>query len=166
MLWFCPDPRGVLDFAELHIPQSLKKWAKKNPNLEFTRNQAFVEVIEACARQPRPGQEGTWILPEVLQGYKELFKAGYVRSLEAWQDGALVGGIYGVDVNGLFSAESMFFRRPNVSKMCLWKMIEILQSEGRTWIDIQMVTPVSEQFGGKYISRADFLRRLGQSPRS
>jgi len=166
MLWFCPDPRGVLDFADLHIPRSLRKWAKQNADIQFTWNEAFDKVIEACSEQPRPGQDGTWILPEVIQGYRQLFSAGFVRSLEAWQNGELIGGLYGVDVNGLFSAESMFFRKPNVSKLCLWKMIETLQKEGRSWMDIQMVTPVSEQLGGKYISRADFLRRLDLSLRS
>jgi leucyl/phenylalanyl-tRNA--protein transferase len=164
MLWFCPDPRGVLDFAEVHVPRSLKKFARQNPNFRWTKNKAFAQVIEECAKQPRPGQDGTWILPEIKQGYLELFKAGFVRSLECWDGDELIAGFYGVDVNGLFSAESMFFKRSNASKLCLWKMIENLQAEGRTWMDIQMVTPISECFGGKYISRADFLRRLGLSP--
>ena len=160
ILWFCPDPRGVLDFADLHIPKSLKKWARQNPKIKFTENRAFSSVIRECSTQVRPGQDGTWILPEMIEGYERLFKAGFVRSFEAWQEDHLVGGLYGVDVGGVFSAESMFYKKPNVSKMCLWNLIQRLQSEGRTWMDIQMVTPVSEQFGGRYISRAEFLRRL------
>ena len=164
MLWFCPDPRGILDFNELKIPQSLRKWARKNKNLEVKFNTSFSEVIRACAEQKRPGQEGTWILPEVIEGYQKFEQAGYVKCLEVWQEQALIGAIYGVDVGGVFSAESMFYRKSNASKFALWKLIEHLQTQGRTWMDLQMITPVSEQFGGKYIPRQDFLKRLGFGP--
>lgn len=161
LLWFSPDPRGVLDFANLRVPRSLTKWAKKNQHLQFTMNQNFSEVIQQCRLQERPDQDGTWILPQMVRSYTEFHKAGYAMSLECWEDGALIGGIYGVLVNGLFSGESMFYKKPNVSKICLLKMIEFLKSKGHTWMDIQMVTPVTASFGGKYISRDEYLKRIG-----
>lgn len=161
MIWFCPDPRGVIDFSDFHIPESLQKFAKKNEHWQFTINQDFPVVIKNCRLQKRPNQNGTWILPEMQKAYVDFFKAGYVKSLECWENDELIGGIYGVEVNGIFAGESMFFKKENASKMCLWKMIEHQKSLGREWIDIQMVTPVTEAFGGKYISRDDFLKRLG-----
>jgi len=160
MIWFCPDPRGVIDFSDFHVPESLRKFAKKNSNWQFTVNHNFPEVIKNCRLQKRPNQNGTWILPEMQKAYVDFFKAGYVKSLECWENGELIGGIYGVEVNGIFAGESMFFKKENASKMCLWKMIEHQKESGRTWIDIQMVTPVTEAFGGKYISREEFLKRL------
>lgn len=159
MLWFCPDPRGVLDFAEFHVPESLEKFARKNSHWQFTLNQAFPEVIKQCRLQKRPGQVGTWILPEIQNAYIQLHKQNYAISLEAWENQELIGGIYGVLLDGLFSGESMFFLRPNASKMCLWKMVEHLRNLGHSWMDIQMVTPVTAQFGGKYIAREEFLQR-------
>ena len=127
----------------------------------FTLNQAFDEVMQACGLQPRPGQSGTWILPEMRPPYLELQKNGKALSLECWEDGVLIGGIYGVLIRGLFSGESMFFLKSNASKMCFWKLVEYLKSEGHSWMDIQMVTPVTEAFGGKYNSREEFLQRRG-----
>lgn len=161
MIWSSPDPRGILDFADFHVPTSLQKFAKKHSHWKFTLNKAFPEVIQNCRLQKRPEQNGTWILPEMQKAYTELFKAGYVKSLECWDGDELIGGIYGVEVNHLFAGESMFFKKQNASKMCLWKMIEHQISLGRKWMDIQMITPVTEAFGGKYISREEFLSRIG-----
>ena len=159
-LWFCPDPRGVLDFEDFHVPRSLKKFARKIDWL-FTVNEAFSEVIRACQDQPRPGQTGTWIVPQMVPAYEKLYRAGEALSLECWADGVLVGGIYGVLINGLFSGESMFHHVDNASKMALWKLVEHLQGMGHTWMDIQMVTDVTKQMGGKYIAREEFLQRRG-----
>jgi leucyl/phenylalanyl-tRNA---protein transferase len=161
LLWFCPDPRGVIDFSDFHVPESLRRFAKKNQHWRFTFNQAFPEVIKNCRLQKRPGQKGTWITAEVQKAYVNFFNAGHVISLECWDEDELIGGIYGVDQNGLFSGESMFFKKNNASKMCLWRLLEHLRRQGRTWIDIQMVTPVTEMFGGKYIPRDEFLSRIG-----
>lgn len=161
LLWFSPDPRGVLDFADFHVPDSLKKFAKKNAHWKFTRNQAFAEVIDNCRIQKRAHQSGTWILPEIQQAYVRFFQAGYAQSLECWDNGELIGGIYGVEVNGIFAGESMFFKKTNASKMCLWQLVEEQKAKRRRWMDIQMVTPLTEAFGGKYISREEFLLRLG-----
>lgn len=159
ILWFSPEQRGVLDFSELHIAQSLQKFAKRHQHLKFTVGGAFQEVMLACQQQQRPGQQGTWILPEMIAAYTELFNQGHAISVECWEQGRLVGGIYGVLVAGLFSGESMFFRRPNASKLCFWRLVEYLRSQGHRWMDIQMLTPVTTAFGGKLISREEFLKR-------
>lgn len=159
LLWFSPDPRGVLDFADLHIPTSLKKWAKRNSHLHVTIGQAFQQVVEQCRLQDRPGQKGTWILPEMEVAYFELFQQGEALSVEIWEKKVLVGGIYGVLSGGVFSGESMFHLKPNTSKLALWKLTDELRSRGHQWMDIQMVTPVLSGFGGKLISRDEFLTR-------
>lgn len=166
MLWFSPDPRGVLDFHELNIPESLKKWDRKNSHWEYKINTSFAEVIKQCRLQKRPGQNGTWILPEMEKAYHQLFQKGHVLVLECWEHGQLIGGIYGVlfeSQNGtkVFSGESMFYLKANASKMCLWKIILYLKEQGHQWMDIQMVTEVTEMMGGKYISREEFLKRIG-----
>lgn len=160
ILWFSPDPRGVLDFDEFHVPRSLQKFARKCPWI-FTLNRAFESVMQECRKQKRPGQDGTWILPEMIPAYSRLHLEGKALSLECWEDGVLIGGIYGVLVNGVFSGESMFYARPNASKMCFWKLVEHLKSQGQTWMDLQMVTEATAAFGGKYIAREEFLNRRG-----
>lgn len=159
LFWFCPEPRGVLDFDDLHVPKSLAKLRRKNV-YRITFNQAFARVMEECAKQPRPGQEGTWIVPALLPAYEEFHREGYAHSVEVWRGEALVGGLYGVSVKGVFSGESMFHLEPNTSKLALLAMAEKLRSLGLHWMDIQMITPVTELLGGHYISRRDFLVRL------
>lgn len=163
LLWFSPPKRGVIDFSELHISKSLRR--ELRGELSVTFDTAFAEVIRECAAVPRSHETGTWILPEMVDAYTEFHRAGYAHSCELWEkdgDGArvLVGGMYGVFVRGVFSGESMFFKRDNASKICLLAMIERLRTSGVSWIDTQMVTPVVEQLGGKYISRDVFLERL------
>lgn len=159
LFWFCPQPRGVLDFANLHIPRSLEKIRRKG-TFRFTFNQAFTRVMDECAKQPRPGQEGTWIIPSMFAAYEDFHREGHAHSIECWRGDELVGGLYGVFVQGVFSGESMFHLEPNTSKLCLVEIALKLQSLGYHWMDIQMVTPVTEQLGGHYISRRDFLTRL------
>jgi leucyl/phenylalanyl-tRNA---protein transferase len=158
-LWFCPPQRGVLDFSRLHIPRSLKKF-RKSWNGEFRIDTAFRKVIKACQEQPRPGQDGTWILPKMINAYTKFHAAGYAHSIEAWEDGMLTGGIYGVFVGNVFSGESMFYKKYNRSKLCLWYMAEHLQQIGIDWMDIQMLTPLTQSFGGEYIEREEFIRRV------
>ena len=159
LFWFCPGPRGVLDFSDLHIPKSLEKIRRRN-KYRFTFNKAFSNVVDECCKQPRPGQKGTWIIPRMISAYKAFHQAGFAHSIECWDEDRLVGGLYGVYVKGIFSGESMFHLEPNTSKLCLIEMALKLQSLGLTWMDIQMLTPVTEQLGGHYISRRDFLARL------
>ncbi len=158
-LWYCPPQRGVLDFNDLHLSRTLSRWLKKT-DLQVTFNQDFKAVIEACSQVPRPGQEGTWITPSLKKAYIAFHQAGYAHSAECWKEGQLVGGLYGVYVGGVFSAESMFYLEDNASKLALLSWIELLKDHGLTWIDIQMVTPHLQQMGGKLISRDRFLKRI------
>lgn len=166
LLWFCPEERGVLDFKDLHISTSLKKWIKKNEaHIKITVNQNFSEVIKQCRKQKRPGQRGSWINADILKNYSELQKKGYALSLECWQVGStgyqeLISGIYGVQSKNYFSCESMFFNKPNASKFAFIKLVEYLKSKGHSWMDLQMVTDVSGSFGAKYISKQIFLNRI------
>ena len=129
VLWFCPQARGILDFNDLHIPKSLIKDLKKQ-NWNFTINQAFPEVMENCANQVRPEQMGTWITGHIKKHYIDFHKAGYVHSFECWENGNLIGGMYGVFINGNFSGESMFFKKSNASKACLLLVIKTLKEKG------------------------------------
>ncbi|GIW41400.1 MAG: leucyl/phenylalanyl-tRNA--protein transferase [Candidatus Binatia bacterium] len=159
MLWFCPEKRAVLDFGELHVPRSLAR-ARKRCTLEFTIDRAFPEVIRACAETPRRGQVGTWITPEVIEAYTRLHRLGFAHSAEAWRGDRLVAGLYGVDVDGAFSAESMFHRESNASKLVLLFLVDYLKSRGLDWIDIQVITPHLRLLGAKEIDRDSFLERL------
>ena len=157
-LWFCPPQRGVLFFEELKIPKSTRK-ALKRKTFELTLNRDFAGVIENCAEVSRGG-EGTWILPEMISAYRELHRRQKAISVEAWSCGELAGGLYGVLIKGVFSGESMFFKKSEASKVCLVHLIEHLKKRGHRWIDIQMVTPVTRQFGGRLIPRKVFLDLL------
>ena len=160
VLWFSPNPRGVLDFDAFRISRSFQKFLRQT-DFKITFNKNFPEVINACCHQRRPGQSGSWITSHLLKHYLEFHKAGYAHSVECWSsEGELVGGLYGVYVAGVFSGESMFFKRSNASKLCLYRLIEFLKEQGLSWMDIQMVTDNLEQLGGKYVSRKEFLKRL------
>jgi leucyl/phenylalanyl-tRNA---protein transferase len=159
LLWFSPAERGVLEFAELSIPRSLAR-ARRRTCLRFTIDAAFPAVIRACAATARPGQEGTWITPAIITAYTRLHRMGIAHSVEAWNGDRLVGGIYGVDVDGGFAAESMFYREPNASKLALLHLIGHLQSRGLDWLDIQVLTPHVARLGAKAISRDKFLEKL------
>lgn len=161
-IWFSPEKRGVIDFAELHVPKSLRKFANKS-GFTYSFNREFNEVIQACAKVERPGQKGTWITPKMLKAFKDFHAAGYAHSLEVWRGDELVGGLYGVYVAGVFCGESMFFKETNASKCALLRLAEFLQENGIGWMDIQMVTPVLKSFGGKYIPRNEFLNRIEES---
>lgn len=161
LLWFSPEKRGIIEFSDLHVPQSFEKFLRQRQNdFEITLDKAFPQVVRECAKQPRPGQQGTWILPGMVKAYIDFHKAGYAHSLEVWHNQQLVGGIYGVFVKGVFSGESMFYKTPNASKLALYQLIQVLKSWGLEWMDIQMVTPVTASFGGKYLGREEFLQKL------
>jgi leucyl/phenylalanyl-tRNA---protein transferase len=161
-LWFCPDERGVIDFRELHISKSLEKFRRKT-EMKITFNKNFTEVMQECSTVPRPGQSGTWITPPILKVYEEFHKQGYAHSVECWLNEKLVGGLYGVYVAGVFSGESMFYKESNASKLCLVTLIEKLREQGLTWMDIQMVTPVTDALGGKLVTKKEFLRRHNEA---
>ena len=159
LAWFSPDPRGVLNFEEIHLSKSFEKFLKKT-TFKVTFNTAFREVIKACAMSPRRGQSSTWITPEIISGYVNLFADEKAYSVEVWDGNTLVAGLYGVVMGNFCSGESMFTKLPNASKLALYTLVKHLESKGLTYLDTQMVTPVVEQFGGRYIPREEFLKRI------
>jgi leucyl/phenylalanyl-tRNA---protein transferase len=162
LLWFCPDERGVIDFNELHLPKSFLKWRKnKAVDLKITMNRKFSEVVKNCQLAVRKGQHGTWINSEIEKNYSLLFREGGAFSVEVCRNETLVGGLYGVKTEKYWSCESMFHLEDNTSKLALVSLIEYLINLGHTWVDIQMVTSVCETFGGKLISKDEFLSRIG-----
>lgn len=161
--WYCPDPRAILRFKDLHIPKTLEKEQKRS-RYTFTIDKDFTRVITECSLAPRTGQKGTWITREFVDAYAELHKAGVAHSVEVWDaEGDLVGGLYGVDAGGVFCGESMFHKAPNTSKLALLYLINHLRSRGSTWLDAQVMTPHMRILGAKEISRREFLRRLKET---
>ncbi|HEX5218947.1 MAG TPA: leucyl/phenylalanyl-tRNA--protein transferase [Verrucomicrobiae bacterium] len=154
--WWSPDPRGVFELDLFHLPGSFAKFLRRQP-FTVTINRAFRAVIEACATADR---KGVWISPEFIEAYTRLHESGDAHSVECWQDDQLVGGIYGVHQGGLFAGESMFHRATNASKVALWHLVQRLRVREFPLFDIQMVTPVTRQFGAVEISRDEYLRRL------
>lgn len=153
--WWSPNRRGVFEWDKLHVPRSLARTLRKNP-FEVTRDRAFRRVMEGCAAR----EEGTWIAPEFIDAYTRLHEAGHAHSVECWQGGELVGGIYGVAAGGLFAGESMFHRVSDASKIALYHLAQHLRERGFALFDIQMVTDITEALGAVEISRAEYLRRL------
>ena len=159
LTWFCPRERAVLDFRDLYVPRSLAR-ERRRTNLRFTFDQDFAAVMRGCALAERPEQEGTWITGEIFENYRALHAAGHAHSVEAWEGEALVGGLYGVDAGGAFAGESMFYLRPNASKLALLRLAEHLAARGLSWLDIQVMTPHMQALGARVIARDEFLDRL------
>lgn len=162
MLWFSPPKRGILQFKNFKIPKSVKKELAKS-SYELTCNENFKHVIKECSEAKRKKQNETWILPEMIKAYSELHEKGYAWSIECWDGGEIVGGLYGIILNGVFSGESMFYKKSGASKACLVYLIKNLEAQGLKWMDIQMVTPILKLFSGEYISRKEFLNLLMSS---
>ncbi len=165
LTWFSPPQRAVLFFAELHIPRSLAKTLKTSRDRWTTTwNQDFASVIETCARIPRTGQAGTWIVPEMPAAYIELHRRGIAHSLEVWDEQSrLIAGIYGVEAAGIFSAESMFHREDGASKFAVLELCARLQAQGKSFLDIQVMTPHLKLMGAREIPRAEFIALLRTS---
>jgi leucyl/phenylalanyl-tRNA--protein transferase len=164
LLWFCPAERAVLDVAGFHLSRSLRR-ARRTTTFRFSLDAAFADVIRGCAETPRRGQEGTWITPEIIAAYVRLHGMGIAHSVEVWRHARLVGGVYGVDVDGVFAAESMFHREPNASKLALAHLVERLGARGGEWIDVQVMTPHLARLGARPIARDAFLARLAATRR-
>jgi leucyl/phenylalanyl-tRNA--protein transferase len=162
LLWFSPDPRGILEFDSLHVSRTLRS-VRRNASRNgwtFTIDHAFADVIRLCAQVPRFGQHGTWITSEMHAAYLLFHRLGHAHSVEAWRDGRLVGGIYGVDAGGAFAAESMFHLESNASNLALLHLIVHLAERGLDWLDIQVLSPHLESLGAREIPRDEFLQRL------
>jgi len=156
--WWSPDPRGIIELDNFHVPESLAKVIRKE-TFEVTMDKAFREVMQACAT-PGPKRRATWITNEFIEAYTELHKLGHAHSVECWQDEKLVGGVYGVAIGGLFAGESMFHLVANASKVALHQLVQHLRERRFTLFDIQMVTAATAPLGARAISRSDYLKRL------
>lgn len=160
VLWFSPDPRFVLRPADLRVPRSLAKRVRRG-DYRITMDTAFAEVIRHCRTIDRPGQEGTWITADMEAAYRDLHAAGFAHSVEAWgDDGALVGGLYGVALGRFFSGESMFALRPDASKVAFVAAVRQLEGWGFPLIDCQMETAHLRRFGAAPMGREAFLDAL------
>ena len=160
--WWSPDPRGVLPVGAVHVSRSLARTLRQAP-YTVTFDQNFSAVIRACAEVPRSGASSTWISPQLLEAYEQLAQAGHAHSVECWQEGRLMGGVYGVSVGGFFAGESMFHRADNASKVALVHLDRHLARRGFTLLDCQMVTSVTRSLGAMEIPRADYLDRLARA---
>ncbi len=152
--WFSPDPRGVLPLDEFHIPKSLARTLKKEP-FEIRVDTAFGEVIRGCSLR-----DTTWISDRIRKSYEKLHELGYAHSVESWQDGRLVGGLYGVALGGVFCGESMFSRETDASKVALVALVERLRERRFQLLDTQWTTPHLAKFGCREIPREDYLALL------
>jgi leucyl/phenylalanyl-tRNA--protein transferase len=159
ILWHSPDPRMVLRAGDLVVSRSLAKTMRRGTYL-VRFDTAFREVIEACAAAPRPGQDGTWITRAMIEAYVELHEKGLAHSAEAWRDGELCGGLYGVSLGGAFFGESMFARAPDASKVAFATLVPQLSRWGIDLIDCQVHTDHLARFGAVEWPRSTFLAAL------
>lgn len=157
-LWWSPDPRCIINVDEIKINRTLKKFLKKSP-YTVSINKAFPQVIALCADAPFRDDD-TWILDDMLIAYTDLHHAGFAHSIEVWQGEQLVGGLYGVAINGLFSGESMFYLKDNASKVALLALSDLLKQQGISFIDCQLQNPFLQAMGAIEIPRSVFLNRM------
>lgn len=162
ILWHSPDPRMVLAPGDLQINRSLAKTLRRGL-YEVRLDTSFRSVIEACARASRPGQEGTWITEEMIEAYVELHRRGLAHSAEAWSEGELVGGLYGVSLGSAFFGESMFATRPDASKVAFVTLVQQLARWGIDLVDCQVKTDHLARFGAVEQPRERFLAALGEA---
>ena len=159
VLWWSPDPRMVLPVAEFKLSLSLKKTLRRflrTPGCEVRFDHGLRRVIQACARTPRPGQDGTWIVPAVLEAYCAWHEKGAVHSAETWVDGELVGGLYFVALGRMCFGESMFAHRTDASKIALSAFVAACRARGVALIDCQQNTPHLASLGAREVPRDDF----------
>ncbi len=165
VLWWSPDPRMVLPVAEFKLSQSLRKTLRRGLRdglFEIRFDHAFADVIAACASTPRDGQDGTWIVPEMVAAYRAWHHAGAAHSVETWVNGELVGGLYGVCIGHMFFGESMFSWRSDASKIALAALVAHCRTQQIGLIDCQQETSHLASFGARPIPRDQFLREVAQ----
>jgi leucyl/phenylalanyl-tRNA--protein transferase len=166
VLWWSPDPRMVLPVAEFRLSHSLRKTLRRfmrTPGCEVRIDSDFARVIEACATTPRHGQDGTWIVPQMVSAYRQWHAAGRVHSVETWIDGQLAGGLYGVAIGRMFFGESMFAHRTDASKIALAALVAFCRAHGVTLIDCQQNTGHLASVGAREISRDEFEAHLSRT---
>ncbi len=159
--WYDPDPRTIIPLDSFHISRSLRRTMKRNI-FEIRFDSQFERVMQECAA-PAKGREETWISDEIIFLYTELFKYGYAGSIESYYQGELVGGVYGVKLNGLFAGESMFSKKTDASKVALAFLLQTLKEAGFALFDVQFMTDHLRRFGAVEISRAEYKDRLEQA---
>ena len=159
MLWFSPDPRMLLDFGDLKVSRSLRQTIRKQ-RYEIRFDTEFAGVIAACGKVKRSGQRGTWITKEMVTAYTKLHELGFAHSAEAWLEGKLVGGLYGISLGGAFFGESMFAIEPDASKVAFVTLVNQLRQWDFHFVDAQVHTPHLERFGAREIPRDEYLKRL------
>jgi leucyl/phenylalanyl-tRNA--protein transferase len=162
VLWHSPAWRMVLPPSALHVPRSVARTLRRG-RLTVTFDVAFDEVLGACATAQRPGQSGTWLNPALQAAQRALFEAGRAHSVEAWHDGQLVGGLYGVVCGAAFVGDSMFARAPDASKVCLVEAARSLAAAGFALIDCRVYTAHLARFGAVEWPRPRFLEALKQT---
>lgn len=161
ILWWSPDPRMVLFPENLKVSKSMKQLLRRQA-FEVSLNKAFSEVMEHCSNMKRPGQEGTWITPEMKQAYLSLHEQGIATSVEVWKEQELVGGLYGIYLQEkkIFCGESMFSKVSNASKYGFIHLVRELQKDDLLLIDCQIFTPHLASLGAGEIPRSSFLEYL------
>jgi len=158
LAWWSPDPRAIIDFDHFHVSRRLRR-TSRGSRFEVTRDVDFAGVIRGCAMAPGRLNQ-TWLTPEMIDAYIQLHELGYAHSVEVWSGQELAGGVYGVAIGGLFSAESKFYRVRDASKVALVHLVEHLRERRYALVDIQQLTPHTARFGAMTISRVEYLRRL------
>jgi leucyl/phenylalanyl-tRNA--protein transferase len=161
LYWVSPEKRGVIPLEGFHVPHRLARTVRSG-RFQITSDRAFAEVMKGCAA-PRPGRKDTWINHEILRLYTALAAGGHAHSVECWQDGRLVGGLYGVKLGAAFFGESMFSRRRDASKVALVHLVEGLRRGGFVLLDTQFITAHLAQFGAIEIPRAQYLAKLADA---
>ena len=157
--WFSPDPRGILPLDGFHVPSRLARVVRQG-RFQIAIDRDFGRVMRECAADR---EEGTWISRDIVEAYGALHRLGLAHSVEAWLDGDLVGGLYGVHLGGAFFGESMFHRVTDASKVALVALVDRLTRHGFRLLDVQWTTPHLERFGAIAVSRREYLRRLRQA---
>lgn len=152
--WYAPDPRGIIELDRCRPPRSLRRTIRAG-SFSIRWNTAFREVVEACA-----DREETWISEDIKEAYSALHLRQLAHSVEAWKEGVLAGGLYGVSMGGVFFGESMFSRETDASKVALVSLVERMRMRGLVLLDAQFVTSHLERFGGTSISRKKYMQRL------
>jgi leucyl/phenylalanyl-tRNA--protein transferase len=161
LYWVDPEKRGILPLKDFHLPRSLKKVLKRGL-FEMRIDTAFEQVLDLCAESTARRPE-TWINSEIVRLFTDLHHAGLAHSVECWQDGRLVGGLYGLSLGSAFFGESMFSRATDASKVALAYLAALMKKGGYTLLDTQFVTDHLAQFGALEIPRRDYLRLLAQA---
>src|ERR1700676_3183748 len=155
--WFSPDPRAIIPLENFHVPHALRRVARKKV-FEIKIDNRFGEVIRACAKR-----KDTWINHEIIESYERLHELGFAHSVEAWSNGKLAGGLYGVAIGGAFFGESMFHKVTDASKIALVALVERLRAKSFAVLDTQWITPHLVQFGAIEISRTEYLHLLARA---